>query len=394
MKVIFTIAGLQPEYGGPSTSVPALASALAQAGVVLDLVTCQSSPGQAPPRLPPAALVSARLVPPANRKTRWRSAGNAFAQCLSTPAQGAAYSVVHDHGLWLPCNHAVAVASRKLGIPRLVSPRGMLSGWALQHRGWKKRMAWWLYQRRDLQTADVLHATSTAELKAFRDAGLRQPVAVIPNGVEVPPSLTSGLRPPASDLRTLLFLGRIHPIKGLLDLIEGWSVLKPRGWRAVLAGHEEPAHRQELESALRQRGLTGDFTFTGPVEGESKWTLYRQADLFVLPSHSENFGIVVAEALACGIPVVTTRGTPWEGLITHRCGWWTETGSGPLVAALREAMAMNDAARREMGLRGRAWMEQDFSWQSVAEKMKTVYEWMLGGGVKPECVVWVRNIDH
>jgi len=381
-RVLFTIAGLQPEYGGPSTSVPALAEALARAGVPVDLVTCESLPGQAPPSLPPSALVNTRLVSPANRRTRWRSTGNAFAQCLSAPPQDAAYSVVHDHGLWLPNNHAVAEAACERGIPRIVSPRGMLSRWSLQHRGWKKGLAWWFYQRRDLESANVLHATSKAEAQEFRAVGLRQPIAVIPNGVELP-----GRQPVArdrvSDQRTVLFLGRIHPIKGLADLVEAWSILKPRGWRAVMAGHEEPDHRQELQLAIRKRGIERDFTFVGPVEGEAKWDLYRQADIFVLPSHSENFGIAIAEALTCGVPVITTHGTPWEDLATHRCGWWTEVGSEPLAVALREAMALEDDARREMGLRGHAWMEQDFSWQSVAIQLRSVYGWLLGMNSKP-----------
>ena len=383
---MFTIAGLQPEYGGPSNSVPALAEALAQAGVRVDLVTCKSSPGQAAPHLPPSGLVPTRLVSRANRITRWRSAGNEFARCLTQSPRGDAYSVVHDHGLWLPNNHAVAVASRQLGIPRVVSPRGMLTGWALQHRGWKKRMAWWLYQRRDLESATLLHATSSAELKTFREARLRQPVAVIPNGVNLPlaPGLELGTR--NSELRTLLFLGRIHPIKGLTDLIEAWSSIKPTGWHAIFAGHDEPFHRQELELSLRQRGIERDFTFTGPVEGEAKRTLYRQADLFILPSHSENFGIVVAEALAYGVPVIATRGTPWENLVTHRCGWWTETGGGPLAAVLREAMALSDEARREMGQRGRRLVEQEYSWPSIATQMRDTYRWMQEGGPKPSCV--------
>lgn len=383
IKALFTIAGLQPEYGGPSTSVPALASALARAGVVVDLVTCESAPGQAPPRLPPTALVSARLVPPANRRTRWRSAGNAFAQCLSTPASGAAYSVVHDHGLWLPNNHAVAVASRTLGIPRIVSPRGMLSGWALQHRGWKKRIAWWLYQRRDLQTADVLHATSKAEAREFRTVGLRQPVAMIPNGVELPPLSNSGPGTLKSEHRILLFLSRIHPQKGLLDLVKAWASARPAGWRVVIAGTDENHHEAEVITACRQLGVAADFSFPGAVTGDAKWQMYRQANLFVLPSHSENFGIVVAEALASGVPVITTCGTPWEELITHRCGWWTGTGSGPLAAALREAMAMGDNARREMGLRGRRLVEANYSWPGIATQMLAVYRWMIGINPKP-----------
>ena len=454
MKILFTIAGLQPEYGGPSHSVPALAAALARQGVEIELLTCESLPGQPQPLLPPPELVKAHLLPPACRSTRWLARSNAFAITLRRVASPCppfpsslstlpTSHLLHDHGLWLPTNHAAAFAARSLGVPRIVSPRGMLTAWALQHRGWKKRIAWWLYQHRDLQSAQVLHATSQDEAEAFRAAGLKLPIAILPNGVELPPSLPrpipslagagdaprpsdgrgwlegtgEGCRRPDegrgenksldgrvtegevsnvtpnsslvtrhSSLRTLLFLGRIHPVKGLLDLVNAWAEIRNPQWRVVLAGGDEDNHRAELESAIRARGLEQSFSFAGAVAGDARWECYRAADLFVLPSHSENFGIVVAEALACGVPVITTRGTPWAELATKRCGWWVDLGVEPLAAALREAVTLPDDARREMGRRGREWVEAKFAWPAIAAQMRAVYEWMLGQGPKPECV--------
>jgi glycosyltransferase involved in cell wall biosynthesis len=123
------------------------------------------------------------------------------------------------------------------------------------------------------------------------------------------------------------------------------------------------------------------------VEGEAKWNLYRSADLFVLPSHSENFGLVVAEALACGVPVIASRGTPWEDLITHRCGWWVDNRPETLADALREATGLTDEERQAMGARGRDLVKTKYSWSPVAAQMKSVYQWMLGQGPKPECVI-------
>jgi glycosyltransferase involved in cell wall biosynthesis len=292
----------------------------------------------------------------------------------------------------------------------------MLTSWALQHKGWKKRIAWIIYQRRDLRTAQVLHATSPAEVQDFRNAGLTQPVAMIPNGVEIPsfvdgrwimvdrvgdrgsimeggparavselPSPISHL-PSSREVRVALFLSRIHPKKGLPDLLKAWALVRPSGWRVVIAGSDEGGHAEELKAEIRKLKLEKDFDFVGPVAGEAKWRLYRQADLFVLPSHSENFGIVVAEALASGIPVITTRATPWEELVTHRCGWWTENGPAPLAAVLREALSRTDEERREMGGRGRRLVEQKYSWPGIGAQMHAVYRWMLGEGERPECV--------
>lgn len=388
MKVLFTIAGLQPEYGGPSRSVPALAGALAARGVTVELITCASAPGQAPPLLPPDAQVRTQLVSRANRARRWRTRTNDFARAVRERGRAQGDWLIHDHGLWLANNHAVARMGQAMGVPRLLSPRGMLTAWSRRHRGWKKAMAWWLYQRSDLKTASVLHATSPVEVQDFRNAGLTQPVAMIPNGVELPPGNRQSESPNRkSETRTVLFLGRIHPIKGLLDLVRAWGIVRPAGWRVVLAGHDEGGHVNEIKAECRKQKVEPDFDFWGPVEGERRWDLYRSAALFVLPSHSENFGIVVAEALACGVPVITTHGTPWEDLVKHRCGWWTESGSEPLAAALREAIALSDDARHEMGLRGKRLVEEKYSWASAAKQMLSVYRWMLGQGKQPKCVL-------
>jgi glycosyltransferase involved in cell wall biosynthesis len=226
---------------------------------------------------------------------------------------------------------------------------------------------------------------------------------MIPNGVELPSLSASdgeragvrcaensvtqpSTRNPQPPLRTALFLGRIHPIKGLLDLIKAWVLVRPQGWRVAMAGGDENNHRAEVEAAIQALDLAADFSFLGPVAGDAKWSLYQQADLFVLPSHSENFGIVVAEALASSVPVITTRGTPWEDLVTHRCGWWTDNGPEPLAAALRDALNRTDEERHEMGRRGRQLVEQKYSWPGIAAQMHAVYRWVLGEGEKPECV--------
>jgi glycosyltransferase involved in cell wall biosynthesis len=275
----------------------------------------------------------------------------------------------------------------------------------LRYRGFKKRLAWWLYQRKDLAVARVLHATSCAEARGFRQAGLTQPIAIIPNGVELPgtgrlePRIPRpALQPPHSAVRTALFLGRIHPVKGLLNLVNAWASLsagRPASgtlratngeWKMVIAGGDENGHRAELEAAIRARGLERSFEFAGPIRGEAKWKLYQEADLFILPSHSENFGLVVAEALACGVPVITTRGTPWEELPAQSCGWWVEPSMDALAGALREAFSISDAERAEMGERGRRLIESKYTWPRVAEQMKLVYEWMLSQGPRPDCV--------
>ena len=417
IKVLFTIASLHPEHGGPSQSVPGLCEGLGRAGVGVEIVSLHYGKTWKPPLAPATELVTTTYVDcsfaPA-RRAQWTPRFNSVLRerCRASSAQ-----IIHDTGVWLLTNHAAASAARGLGLPFIISPRGMLTAWSLRHKGWKKRMAWRLYQQRDLQSAQVLHATSREEIKDFRAAGLTQPIAVIPNGVELPIQKSevrgqkSGLRSPTSDLRTILFLGRIHPVKGLTNLVKAWASiqrseagghwsasspggLRPGGvvsgqpkWRIIIAGRDEEGHKSDIEAEIRKLKVENDFEFIGPVEGEAKWDLYRSADLFVLPSHSENFGLVVAEALACGVPVITTKGAPWEELVTQHCGWWIDKGVEPLTAALREAMALSDEQRKTMGQQGRRLVEQNYSWPKIAVEMKSVYEWVLGGGARPGCVV-------
>ena len=137
---------------------------------------------------------------------------------------------------------------------------------------------------------------------------------------------------------------------------------------------------------MREAGVESEFSFAGPVQEARKWDFFARADLFVLPSFSENFGLVVGEALAAGVPAITTRGTPWQELVTQRCGWWVDVGVEPLAAALREAVACSDAERAEMGRRGRRLVEEKYAWPAVARQMKAFYEWVLGGGPTPGCV--------
>jgi glycosyltransferase involved in cell wall biosynthesis len=270
-------------------------------------------------------------------------------------------------------------------VPRIVSPRGMLSEWALQQGSARKRAIWWLYLKRDLDSASLLHATAHSEASDFRNCGLTAPIAVLPNGVNLPPQLDRrDLR--SRPERVALFLSRLHPKKGLLDLIEAWSVLRPPNWRLVIAGDDEGGHRAVVEKTAAQRGVRDLIDFVGPVGDAAKWDLYATAELFILPSYSENFGIVVAEALAAGVPVITTRATPWKELQDIGCGWWIDTGAASLTSALREGIQASDETRVAMGKRGRELVETRYSWASAAEKMLACYRWLLGQQEKPECV--------
>lgn len=382
VAVLHVVAGLHPNAGGPSQTVVRLTDALAgQMGIHISLL---SQSLKAAPEVHSRNPAVSRVV----STTRSRIAlklGLPLHRSLGREVRVGTPDLLHSHGLWTPVNHWTARLACRAGIPLVIQPRGMLEPWALAYRSWKKRLALLLYQRRDLVSAVLLVATAEQEAENFRQLGLRQPIAIIPNGTDLP-EWRDRVDPKGSP-RTMLFLSRIHQKKGLLNLVRAWQIVRPTGWKMVIAGPDEGGHQQIVDAAIQQAGLQDDFEFTGSVYGDAKEALYRLAEVFVLPTFSENFGLVVAEALACGVPVITTKGAPWEGLHTHRCGWWIDIGVEPLAAALREATALPPDTLRDMGRRGRAYVEQNFGWPHIAQQMLSVYRWVLGQSEKPDCVI-------
>ena len=317
-------------------------------------------------------------------------ASHALCQLASTKLD-----LIHNHGLWMFPNLYARQAAVSNNIPLIISPEGMLEAWSLKNSRYKKWLAWWLYEQKNLSSATVFQATSAEEVQSIRKLGYKQPIALIPNGVDIPdlyklPSkkLLVDLFPELKGKKWLLFLSRIHPKKGLDDLLYVWKELaiKFPDWHLIIAGSDLINYQIKLEEITKRLQLEKKVTFTGMLSGNIKASALSNADLFVLPTHSENFGVAVAESLAYRVPVITTKGAPWQDLLEYKCGWWIEDNQRDLAITLTEAMQLEDRERQEMGSRGRLMVENKYSWDSVAGEMAALYRWVLTGGLAPNCI--------
>jgi len=304
--------------------------------------------------------------------------------------------LIHVHGLWMYPSVASLYWSRRSRRPYLISPHGMLDPWALRNSAWKKRLAAGLYEQRHLSSATCLHALCDHEAQAIREYGLRNPIAVIPNGVDLPLGRVAAPPPWESLLRenakVLLYLGRLHPKKGLPNLLRAWAEVQAepgaKAWHLIVAGWDEGGHQRKLRSLGAELGLSRSLHIVGPQFGQDKWASFARASAFILPSFSEGLPIAVLEAWAYGLPVIMTPQCNLPEGFQKGAAIPVDPSVQGITAGLRELFRMSDADRHHMGERGRQLVQQQFTWPTVVAQFKEVYEWMLGGHSKP---AWVRS---
>lgn len=291
--------------------------------------------------------------------------------------------IVHGHSLWSSANLSTGIHASKRTAKLVISPHGTLTKYALSRRKLIKKVLWPI-QRLAIDRADLLHATALSEIEDIRNIGYRGPVALIPNGVEVP---DLNLSVSESRKKQILFLSRIHPIKGVENLLRAWERIGIQypDWELVIAGVGEADYEASLlalSSSLKLKRVR----FVGPVYGREKAKLYKESSLFVLPSYSENFGMVVAEALACGLPCVVSKGAPWSILDQINAGWWIDNDVDVLSNVLNHAIMLPESKLREMGLKGREYVQNNYSWHHVGGCFNDAYNWIAGNGKRPEFI--------
>ena len=368
MRLCHIVPSLEERHGGPSKSVRALATQLARLGDSVSLLATAEAGSVGEPTAADAAEIRRfpRVAP------RWLARSPGLAAYL----RGTAFDCVHHHSLWLLTLRYARDAARRGGVPLVISPRGMLSGWAYRHHGRRKRLAELFVHPGAFQAAAGWHATSQEEADDIKALGFAQPVCVSPNGVELPADTAlsaartdwHGLCPPAAGRPVALFYSRFHRKKRVRELIDLW-LAAPRGdWLLLLAGLADEFRATEVQGWITAAGAANRVAV---FDGAGRPPPYAAASLLVLPSHSEKFGLVIAEALAAGVPVLTTDTTPWSGLAAQGCGWcvpWEHFGP-----TLARALATPPDGLVAMGRRGRDWVARDFSWNRTAGLLRDFY---------------------
>jgi glycosyltransferase involved in cell wall biosynthesis len=378
---------LDPKYGGPTYSVPIQCVSTQRAGAEMSIVVYEKSKPYE------TRLISEGIemihIPDAKNNFEYTWSVNLktyFAKCIDFP------DILHFHGVWMPKNLIIANFGLKNHIPYVINPRGDIEIDRINYnklKKIKKKLVWNIYGKRVVNNAACIIATSEQERNSIRTLSSKVPVAIIPNGIELD-AFPKEVIHNHGEKKVLLFLSRINPIKGIEYLIEAWAQLSPQlrsEWELHIAGNSDPIkYIDTLEKKTTSMHLQDSIKFVGPITGEEKIRKYQDSNLFILPTLNENFGNVIAEAMMCECPVITTKNAPWRCLTEDECGWWIDLSVENLAKTLTESMSLTDEQRHELGKKSRKCIIDRYSAQNVAKKTYELYEWVLGKCEKPDFV--------
>lgn len=384
MNILHLLSSVSRANGGISESVRRLAQAQAQqnAGQVKVLGLREAFTDQDLPLWKP-------LQPDCFHVRGPRALG--YAPGLVDALARSPAEVVHQAGLWMFPSVAQRRAARRRKRPYVISPHGMLDAWAVQNSAWKKKLAAGLFERAHLEEAACLHALCAAEAESIRAYGLRNPICIVPNGIDIPPAAPTPRLPVWSgrvpaDQKVMLFLGRIHPKKGLMPLVKAWAVMRELPWHLVVVGWDQGGHQAELEAMVRALRLSERISFCGPLHGAEKAAAYAAAEAFILPSFSEGLPMTVLEAWAHGKPVLMTAACNLPEGFSAGAALEIFTEPDRLAQALLHVAGWPEKDRAAMGARGRVLAEKTFNWDHIAGELLAVYRWVAGQGPQPDSV--------
>jgi glycosyltransferase involved in cell wall biosynthesis len=352
MKVLHVTNSIDKSTGGPARSVPQTCVELAKLDVTIELITQESSD-------------MVKLAERSHLTVRFCSIWGLFLYGSRISAKD--IDLIHLQHIWNPYIQVMAFWAYQKKIPYIITPRGMLEPWIMARNPWKKKIALFIYQKKAIQRAAHIHATAEMEATNIKNLGFNNPISIIPNGIDL--SDIKGIKENYGN-RKMVFLSRIHPKKGIEILLEAWRNCDTKGWILEIAGNGDATYIANLSQSAHD---LNNVHFVGAIYEEAKWNFLRSADVMVLPTYSENFGIVVAEALAVGVPVITTKETPWEDLEIHFCGWWIDLSVANLENTLVKAFKTPTKLLETMGKNGRKLIDEKYNIKVIGKNIVELY---------------------
>lgn len=375
LRICQIVPYISNEISGPSYSVPSLCTAITELNYQIILVTLfkENKTTKWPIELvqhKPGLFLS---------KIGWSNEANKWFKNNIKD-----YEIFHSNGLWMFPNVTPLKLAAKQRKKCVISPRGTVNEVALKYSKIKKFLFYNFFQKKVLKNADLIHVTSEIEYNDVRKFGLNQPVAIVPNGVDIPKIRYKKHK----TIFKLIYLGRIHPKKGLENTIKAWVTVEKffPNWTFEIAGRGEKNYEDKIKKIISDAKLKS-IKYIGPLYGSVKIKFIQTADVLIMPSYNENFGMVAAEALSNNTPVICGKNTPWKGVTVKNCGWHIENDPYTLENTFIKIFKMSKSDLLDKGKKGRLWMKKEYSWQQVAKKMIQSYEWLISKKNKPD---WVR----
>lgn len=360
MKIIHYIPSIDRMAGGISTYMQVLAKPLGTMAEVHIMTHASENPL-------PMENCKVHDIP------RYRPFSGVWKKAVVDLLDSVRPDIVHVNCCWTPDCAMIQRLAQKRGYKVVLTPHGMLEPWIIKRHYWTRKVpALWLYQKAAVQRADCVQATAESERNNLLKLGYNSNIKVVRLGIDAE---SIEMKRSWKKSRQILFLSRVHVKKGINFLVEAADVLRNelQGYKILVAGEGEADYVEAMKRMICDRGLQDIVKLIGGVYGDEKWRLFQTSDFFVLPTHSENFGLAIAESLASGTPVITTVGTPWSDLNSSEAGAWIEIGTQPLVETLRKFLSLSDDEREAMGRNGRKLIETKYSAHVMAEQMMEVY---------------------
>ena len=383
MRVLHVVTGLSPDDGGPATSVQGLTSALVQEGIHCEIFTIRRQgfgAGVIPPPHVPIHQFEAGFL-----ARFWNAYSKRLAQALWDRMESGAFDLIHAHEPWHYPGFVAFRAARTHNVPYVLSPHGALEAWCLRHKALKKSVYMKMIQGHILQSADAIHALTNEEMKRISELGYKTPVFVDPNGIDPAPfeclpdaSEFLTAHPELSGKRVILYMGRLHPKKGLNVLARSYASLFHtfKDVALLVAGWDEVGTRKRMEATLKASSALDGTVFTGTLTGKDKLAALACADLFVLSSYAEGFSMAILETLAAGLPVVISKPCNFPEVSEYGAGFVVEPNDASVTEAIRTLLS-DDTLRARMGRNGRKLVRERYSWQSVAASMAGFYRTLV-----------------